>query len=812
MLGYESAERIMKTQIDYSSRYSMHTNHLRLARGTLMLGLAVLGLLPLVATAQPVCVSPPPGLVAWWPGEGTANDYLNVANGTLNGGVSFVAGEVGQAFNFDGSSGYVNIPASAVFNVAAGGALTVECWIKPAALAGAQALAEWNTGGQLGLHFWISQPTPFGGGDGSLYANLVDTAGTFHTLTSPGGVLNTNDFQHVALTYDKGSGAACLYYNGGLVATQSLGGFTPKTNLGLYLGARPGDGSTMFRGLMDEVSLYNRALSAAELQAIYQAGGAGKCAVAIPPFIVTQPTNQTVTAGTNATFSVTAGGTAPLSFQWRLNDSEITWATNSSMTLTNVQISQAGSYSVVVTNAGGPVTSSNALLTVNLPPVRVRVSNTNAAAGGVVAVPVVVVANGNENALGFSLSFDTAKLTYTGAGLGAGAAGADLIPNTSLINSGKLGLAIIMPTGKTLSSGTQQVVWVNYAVAVLTNATTATNSFGDQPMPRQLWDVQLNPLTATYSNGTVSITAATAFEGDVLPRPNGDKVTTLSDWLQMGRYAARLDYPTNTGEFQRADCAPRSTRGDGAITVADWVQVGRYAFGPDPLTAIGGPTAETSGSGAGPSANRVVTAGQATMLQGQTGTLSVTLAAQGNENALGFSLDFDPTLVSFAGAGLGSDAAGAMLFINGNQAASGRLGFALSLGTGGSFPAGIREVIWVSFRASSSVSGTFSPLFTDQPVPLEVSDAGANALPASYANGAVIISPIPSLRIALSDQDVLLAWPLWATNFLLQEADGSLAAPPAWTNLSVTVGVSNDESVVTLPVSGAGKFYRLYHP
>jgi hypothetical protein len=71
-----------------------------------------------------------------------------------------------------------------------------------------------------------------------------------------------------------------------------------------------------------------------------------------------------VTAGTNVTFSVTAAGTAPLSWLWRVNDTWIEAATNSSLTLTNVQVSQAGSYSVVVTNAAGSATSSNALLTV----------------------------------------------------------------------------------------------------------------------------------------------------------------------------------------------------------------------------------------------------------------------------------------------------------------------------------------------------------------------------------------------------------------------------------------------------------------
>jgi len=60
---------------------------------------------------------------------------------------------------------------------------------------------------------------------------------------------------------------------------------------------------------------------------------------------------------------------------------------------------------------------------------------------------------------------------------------------------------------------------------------------------------------------------------------------------------AGLDVPTNGSEFQRADCAPRSTLGDGAITIADWVQVGRYMTGLDPLTPAGGPTSAVPVSG-----------------------------------------------------------------------------------------------------------------------------------------------------------------------------------------------------------------------
>ena len=59
------------------------------------------------------CAPAPPGLVGWWAGEGNASDSAGTNNGALHGGMSFAAGEAGQAFNFNGSSGYVDMPASA---------------------------------------------------------------------------------------------------------------------------------------------------------------------------------------------------------------------------------------------------------------------------------------------------------------------------------------------------------------------------------------------------------------------------------------------------------------------------------------------------------------------------------------------------------------------------------------------------------------------------------------------------------------------------------------------------------------------------
>ncbi len=90
-------------------------------------------------------------------------------------------------------------------------------------------------------------------------------------IVSAPGIVKTGVFQHVALTYDKISGIASLYYNGSAVVTAHLGVFTPKTNTELLLGRRTDASISGFyySGILDEISLYNRALSSNEIMAIY---------------------------------------------------------------------------------------------------------------------------------------------------------------------------------------------------------------------------------------------------------------------------------------------------------------------------------------------------------------------------------------------------------------------------------------------------------------------------------------------------------------------------------------------------------------
>src|SRR6185369_4170331 len=199
--------------------------------------------------------------------------------GILRNGITFGSGEVGQAFRFDGVDDFVVFTQSPSLDVGLGNGLTLECWVNPFDVSVPRPLIEWNNpSGPVGANFWIST-NALGGGPGSLWADFIDSNGASHQIGSAPGLLTVSNYQHVAVTYDKTSGFAALYHNGISIAVTNLGRFTPRTSQQLVFGRRqfgPGTGKT-YRGLMDEVSLFNRALTPTELHATFASGSAGKC-------------------------------------------------------------------------------------------------------------------------------------------------------------------------------------------------------------------------------------------------------------------------------------------------------------------------------------------------------------------------------------------------------------------------------------------------------------------------------------------------------------------------------------------------------
>ncbi len=281
--------------------------------------------------------------------------------------VRFTNGIVGQAFACDPQSypygTYVGVriadqPAYALTN-----SLTIEAWIRPR---GDGYVVLCRGDNRVGLDpYALSMEA-----NNILNFTITSASGNSATVRAP---LVYNQWWHVAATLEGASGRLSLFTNGTLAAqitttVRPFGDLIPQDAPGIGIGnVNDNFNNFPFYGDIDEVSLYNRALSAADIAAIYNADGAGKCAPSVAPSITAQPSSQAVPAGSATTFTVTATGTMPLSYQWRFNGTNVAGATGTSLSLSNVQLTQAGSYSVRVTNAFGSVLSSNALLTVTLP-------------------------------------------------------------------------------------------------------------------------------------------------------------------------------------------------------------------------------------------------------------------------------------------------------------------------------------------------------------------------------------------------------------------------------------------------------------
>jgi hypothetical protein len=331
-------------------------------------GCAVVGLFCLLSAFRAWsadCVTPPAGLVAWWPGEGNPNDILSANNGTLFGGVTFANGEVGHAFNFDGTSGYLQVPSSSNLNPAA--SFSIEGWIYPRQDRDQAIMSKWtDSPAQPNQRSYTFDTIP----NGALYFAISDWAHqwdvTFQHFPTTNNAIRLNAWSHVAAVYDQLAGARRIYVNGIKVAERtdppiSVTNSTAKVAIGAEFESGPA--ALFFDGLIDELSFYSRALSGAEIQSIYNAGSAGKCTVAL---ITSQPLSQTVNAGDNAVFSVAIAG-AGAQFQWRFNGTNLLGQTNSTLSLNSIGTNQAGIYDVRVSLGTASVLSDPAELIVPLP-------------------------------------------------------------------------------------------------------------------------------------------------------------------------------------------------------------------------------------------------------------------------------------------------------------------------------------------------------------------------------------------------------------------------------------------------------------
>ena len=262
-----------------------------------------------VLTVVPPVV-PPPGMVSWWRGEPTASavvlDSIDGNNGGFFTGTTAAApsytsdGEVGGAFAFDGTI-YVQIPDATNLQPPQ---ITLEAWVFPTVLSTSyQTVIGRGSSTAAAEQWWLG---------------VLDGVPQFFShasgepLAGPAAI-PLNQWTHLAATFD--GATKVLYVNGVQVASQGGLGALAYAPVPVGIGAtwQNNTPSYLFTGSIDEVSLYDRALTPAEISAIVTAGPAGKSTVGpyittellLPPATVGQPYSQAFTS---------VQGTPPVSY------------------------------------------------------------------------------------------------------------------------------------------------------------------------------------------------------------------------------------------------------------------------------------------------------------------------------------------------------------------------------------------------------------------------------------------------------------------------------------------------------------------
>ena len=290
---------------------------------------------------------PPPslwqGLVAYYPFNGNARDASGYGNnGTVNGAVLTAdrLGRSNSAYSFNGSSSAINfsaLPLTQVDN------WTISAWVNPASL------------NQLGIAVAVGFDNAswgdgygFGFQGGSAWMGLFSGLVYMNTGYS---VPNTNQWHHMVML--RQTGTTKFFVDGKQTANTYT--VTPYTPTVFTIGAQ--NGAHFFNGQVDDVRIYNRPLSSNEVTQLY-------ALEADIPVITGQPQGGILSQGSTASFAVTATAQSSLAYQWTKDGVPISTATNATLLLPNVQPSQAGLYTVAVSNALTGVVSTPAPLAV----------------------------------------------------------------------------------------------------------------------------------------------------------------------------------------------------------------------------------------------------------------------------------------------------------------------------------------------------------------------------------------------------------------------------------------------------------------
>ncbi len=222
-----------------------------------------------------VCMPPPGGMTLWLPfDEPYGTIALNPPGtpGAQVGNPTRIAGKADRALQFDGASQYVDVPSYAGVNFGTNN-FTLEAWIQPAGNAPIQVIAEKRIqlgGAYHGYSFFLF--------NGRLGLQMAD--GSYANFLAPSSVPADGNWHHVAVVVSRHAALGGIFYVDGLPVST----FDPRgrplslNNTNVFrVGSDTLSTSSFFKGGIDEVVAYTRALSATEIQAIFAAQGDGRC-------------------------------------------------------------------------------------------------------------------------------------------------------------------------------------------------------------------------------------------------------------------------------------------------------------------------------------------------------------------------------------------------------------------------------------------------------------------------------------------------------------------------------------------------------
>ena len=321
-------------------------------KNLLVTTIAILGLAT-ISMAQVPSYVPSNGLVGWWPFDGNANDESgNGNNGTVNGATLTTdrLGNVNAAYSFDGIDDYISFNTSNL--PYANSDRTISIWF----------LKQNNNS--------VWSHTALAYGSASQSNAIMISVGNNNLLTVQGWAddigtnqSSSNMWENILFTISSGVGN--IYYNGNLLTTQVISNWNTIQSV-FYCGTRCDLSNSFFYGNIDDIGIWNRALTQQEITDLYYG-----CQLSVN----TQPNNQTININNNAQFAVSSPDPGA-AYQWQTNlgvgfqnlnsIGQYSGTTTNTLNVSNVTMSNNNQpFRCIVSSGSCSDTSNVAVLTVN---------------------------------------------------------------------------------------------------------------------------------------------------------------------------------------------------------------------------------------------------------------------------------------------------------------------------------------------------------------------------------------------------------------------------------------------------------------